>query len=368
MQGATVHGHRPALTVHHVVRLHPGGVQCGRVGNQLEGRSRLVDVAHRKVGQGARFHVPRVVRVEPRRNRQRQNLPGVRVLHHHRAMQRLHLVHLFVQRALSHMLNVGVDGEHQVLARHGLALHAAHHATLGIHRGQHVPGNTVHLVVELQLQSAETRIFAAHITQYLRGQIVVRIEALEFFAEIDALQIQLLDASGGIRIHPPRNPGKMPGVVEAREHLGLRREPIGRVGMHHLGQHLRRTGAVLAQLGRIYVDGILLHRHRQFAQIAVVENPALRRNRERVVLLALRLVHPLGVAHHLQPSQPQADGEHPRAEEDRHPGKTDPAYWRRKGFALGLAGSCAHWVQSIEQEVRSAQLSVLGVNSQTRGP
>ncbi len=42
--------------------------------------------------------------------------------------------------------------------------------------------------------------------------------------------------------------------------------------MHHLRQHLRRLGAVLAQLRRHRIDRVHQHRHRQLAQVAVVQH------------------------------------------------------------------------------------------------
>ena len=226
VQGAPIHGHRAVLAVHHVVRLHTGGVESGRVSDQLEGRARLIHIAHRQVGQRARLHVTRVVGIEARRDRKRQDLPGMRVLHHHRAVRRLHLGHLLVQRALGHVLNVGVDGEHQIVARQRLVLHAAHHVALGVHRGQHVAGRAMHLVVELLLQSAQSRVVGAHITQHLRGKIVVGIEALELLLEIDALQVQLAHAIRSVRIDASRHPRKVLRIVEARQNLLLRCEVV----------------------------------------------------------------------------------------------------------------------------------------------
>ena len=92
----------------------------------------------------------------------------MRILHHHSSMQRLHLGHLLIQRALSHVLDIRVDGEHQVLARHRFALHTAHRVALGVHLGQHVAGSAMHVIVELPLQAAEARVIGAHIAQHLR--------------------------------------------------------------------------------------------------------------------------------------------------------------------------------------------------------
>ena len=122
VQRAPIHRHRAVLAVDHVRRLHPRAVQRRRIRHQLEGRPRLIHVAHRQVLQHTRIHVTLIVRIEPRRNRQRKNVPGMRILHDHRPVQRLGLLHLRVQRPLRHVLNVCVNRQHQVFARLRLLL------------------------------------------------------------------------------------------------------------------------------------------------------------------------------------------------------------------------------------------------------
>ena len=94
-------------------------------------------------------------------------------------------------------------------------------------------------------------------------------------------------------IHPARYPRKVLRVIEARQHLRLGSEIVGGIDMHHLREHLGCGRTVFAQLRRIHIHRIHLHRHRQFAQVAVVQNASPRRNREGAVLLALGLIHPL---------------------------------------------------------------------------
>ena len=81
-----------ALAVDHVVGRDHVLIERRRVGDQLEGRARLVDIADRVVAQQRRRGVAKLVGIEGGPNGERQNLAGVHVLHHHRAVHRLGLL------------------------------------------------------------------------------------------------------------------------------------------------------------------------------------------------------------------------------------------------------------------------------------
>ncbi len=354
VQRAAIHGHRAALAIDNVGRLHARSIERRGIGRQLEGRARLVDIAHRQVLQHARVHVLLVVRVEARRDRQRQDLPRVRILHHNRAVGRLHLGHLRVERLLRHVLDVGVDAQHQVLTRLRLVHLAAQRVTLGVHRRQHMPGSSVHVFVELQLQSAKPGVVRAHIAQHMRGQLVVRVKALELLLEVHALQVQLANPVRRRSIHAARHPRKAMRRVEARQHLVLGGKVVGRVFMHHTRKNRRRAAAILAQLTRYGVDRVHLHRNRKLLQVAVVEHAAPRCDLKRRGLLLGRAGDPLAMLHHLQPHQPARNGQRPHAEEQRHKGKPLPfngsgqllsgrLYWLHRSLFFGChpAGVCA---------------------------
>ena len=85
----------------------------------------------------------KLVGIERGPDGERENLAGVHVLHHHRAVERLRLLHRVVERALGHELDVLVDGEHEVLARLGLVFARAQHLAARIHGGVHVAGHAV---------------------------------------------------------------------------------------------------------------------------------------------------------------------------------------------------------------------------------
>ncbi len=58
-----------------------------------------------------------------------------------------------------------------------------------IHGRVHAAGNAVQLRFELLLQAAQAVVVHAHIAQHLRGDLVVRIEALKLFLKVDALEL-----------------------------------------------------------------------------------------------------------------------------------------------------------------------------------
>ena len=57
----------------------------------------------------------------------------------------------------------------------------------GIHGGEHAARDAMQLRFEFLFETAQAGIVDAHITQHLRGDLVVGIEALEFFLKVNAL-------------------------------------------------------------------------------------------------------------------------------------------------------------------------------------
>ena len=72
--------------------------------------------------------------------------------------------------------------------------------------------------------------------------------------------------------------------------------------MNDRGQRARGRRLVV-DLGGNGEDRIHLHRHRQLAQIAVIEHAAPRRHLKGALLLLGRALHVLVVAHHLKPEE-----------------------------------------------------------------
>ena len=95
-------------------------------------------------------------------------------------------------------LDVLVDGENEIAARLGVVLAGAENFAARVHGGVHFAGHAVELLIELVFEAAEAVVVDADIAKYLRGDLVVWIEALELFLVVDALHIEGVDASGDI--------------------------------------------------------------------------------------------------------------------------------------------------------------------------
>ena len=137
-----------ALAVDHVVGVGDVLIERRGVGDQLEGRAGLVDIAHRVILQQRGSGAAKLVGIEGGANGERENLAGVHVLHDHGAVVGVGRLHVVVERALGHELDVFVDGELEILARLGLVRDGAEHAATRVHRGEHAAGHAVELRVE----------------------------------------------------------------------------------------------------------------------------------------------------------------------------------------------------------------------------
>ncbi len=115
-------GDLAALAVDHVVGRGDVLIHRRGVGDELEGRAGLVDVADRVVAQQCGRGVAKLVGIERGPDGEGENLAGVHVLHDDGAVERLRLLHGVIERALGHELNVLVDGENEIAAGLGVAL------------------------------------------------------------------------------------------------------------------------------------------------------------------------------------------------------------------------------------------------------
>ena len=86
---ASRQGDFASLAVDHVVGRGYMLVEGGGVGDQLEGRTRLVDIANRVIAQQRRRGVAKLVGIEGGTDGQRQNLAGVHVLDDYGAVIRM---------------------------------------------------------------------------------------------------------------------------------------------------------------------------------------------------------------------------------------------------------------------------------------
>ena len=225
-----------ALAIDHLVGVGDFLFQRRGVGHQLEGGARLIHIAYCVVLEQAGGGMAKVVGIEGGANGQSQNLAGLRILNHHRAIQGMGALERGLERALGHELDIFVDGKNQIFSRVGLTLLAVQHVAAGIERGEHAAGNTVQIAIELALHATQAIVIGAHVSQHLGGQLAVGIEAFEFLLEIDAFEIQRFYARDLGRIQLACDPGEVSRGVQPGCNLMRSRETVGGVGVHDFGQ------------------------------------------------------------------------------------------------------------------------------------
>ncbi len=181
---------------------------CG-VGHEFESRAGLVDIAHRVVLEQTRGGVTEVVGIKGGANGQGKYLPGLRILNHHGAIQCMRAGERGIKSAFGHELNIFVDAEHQILPWVRFAFLASQYVAASIERGQHASGNTMQIAVVFALDSSQTVVIGAYISQDLSGELAVGVVAFEFFLEVNALEIESLYARDYHRIKLARDPGKV---------------------------------------------------------------------------------------------------------------------------------------------------------------
>ena len=84
----------------------------------------------------------------------------------------------------------------------------------------------------------------------------------------------------------------------------------------HNGCKLTGRGWLVCNFGGVGVDRVDLHRHREFAQIAVEQDAATWSYFKRALLLLCCSLNIGGVLNNLQPEEAHKNGEHPSAEEE----------------------------------------------------
>src|SRR5271165_203578 len=248
-----------------------------------------------------------IIRIECRPDSERKNLPSVRILDHDRAVFRVCPLHVEVQGLLGHELNVLVDGEYEILAGERLAFFAAKHMSARVQSGQHASRCAMQVFVEILLQAAQSVVVDAHVTKHLRGDPVIRIEALEFFLDIDTVQIQRFYLVDNRSVLLARNPCEVAGSVQARKDLLLRSEAISGIGVNYFCKSGGSLRPVRADFGGHGIDRVYKYRHRQLMQIAIVENAATRSHLKAPLLLLRGTLDEFLMAKDLQPGETPAN-------------------------------------------------------------
>ena len=200
------------------------------------------------------------------------------------------------------------------------------------------PGTPCSSRFELQLQAAQAFVVQAHVAQHLRGDIVVRIEALKLLLKVDALEgpggDQRLHFGGGLRRDAPRDPGKVAPGRQTRGDLLLGGPRVFRIGVDDCGESM--SGCLFVfDLGGHGEDGVNLHGHGQLAQIAVIKHAAARCHLEGALLLLFRALDVLLVLHHLEPEEARGNQDGP--EQKKQADKPEARQLQRRGAQRGVA-------------------------------
>ena len=166
-------------------------------------------------------------------------------------------------------------------------------------------------------------IFHADRTEHLRGQIARGIEALRLFLEMNALQLQGIDALDGLVVGLARHPAERLVRAAVRQH-----DVVVIAGD---ARDERNRGGKILDFGGHGECGIDQDRHGQLVAGAVVDDAALGGQRNRALLLMSRLLDEFAVAENLQKDQAPADRDAPQQQ-----------HRAQKVEAGVLAGSCGH--------------------------
>ena len=228
----------------------------------------------------------------------------MRILHDHRACNRLRVVNRLIEFLLCNVLNVLVDGQDKVFARFRLLLHVGEPLPPRIDRDEHFPGAPAQFIVEFVLDATLTGVFHANGSHDLRRQITRRIKSLRLFLKMDSLQVERLDALDGLVISLARHPAKSFVIAAVRKHYVM-------IFASDPRNERNRSGKVF-HFGRHGESRINQHRHRQLMSGSVVDHAPLGGKWNLSLLLVLRLLHKAAVAKNLQVDQPPADRHTPK--------------------------------------------------------
>ena len=290
-------------------------VHDGRQRHELARRSRLEHVRQRavpavRVGGGGRL-----VGIEGRCRREREDLARARVHDDDGAAVRLGLRHSLRDRLLRHVLDVAVEGESHGGAgrRLGQRVRARRdHPTAGSALEGLRPRSPRELLLVGVLDPAEAAAVAAHEADDVRSEVACRIDATRRRLAEDPGQPQLLDAVPRLR---GQALGKVDEAPVTGQALGQDRG-IGPEDGAELGRDRCRIGDERLVGGEV----ARLHRHGERVAAAVEDRAALGGQLQRAQPLVERRGGQGLASHGLQLDEaPGEDGQHQagRDEEDR---------------------------------------------------
>ena len=130
----------------------------------------------------------------------------------------------------------------------GIVLAGAEHLAARVHGGVHAAGRAVQLGIEFFFQAAQPVVVHAHVAQHLRGNLVVGIEALELFLEVDALHVEGAHAGGHVGRDAARHPGKVVAVGQPVGDLRLRWSASSSGSAWTIAASVLRSGLLVVDL------------------------------------------------------------------------------------------------------------------------
>ena len=240
-----------------------------------------------------------------------------------------YLEHAGPQFPFGDVLDVLVNRELEVSAGGRRPLHAARHGvTPRVRLDQDATRLATNHRVVRGLDAVQALTVGAHVSENVRRERELRVVALVFLEEADAVELERRDATGLVGRHLPFDEGERAVPSETLSQsasIALRAAESGakaRCGLARLLE-LRRDG----------VDRFRIDRVREDPAIAIEDFTPLGRRLDRPVLLALGPRHEVGVLRHLQVDEPRLDCEPPEREE---PGRHENARLERGPPRRGL--------------------------------
>ena len=281
--------HHIAWAIKLGVRLNNVVLEIHRGGHALERRAWLVELADCQICPGFRLKIAVGVWIKIRDISHRQDLTSVHI--HNNRSHGLGVVFFLrrSQRRLNIILNGGVDRQMHVLSLRswdGFLDGLGNGVAVFVKFNDETPRCAGENIVELQLSAAEALVVQAAKAEHMAGFLVVWIFTRVFCCKADAQIIFFLELFGVLLFALAFQPGKVAGA--AIDDLIDRRlchvQTIADV-LHDLIAAFRFTDH-----RRRDIDRHFFHADRQRFVVAVVNNPAVRRDLNVLQAIVDRIV------------------------------------------------------------------------------
>ncbi len=259
------------IAVDEIGRRNHALLERGRRGDDLERRSRLVDVLDRTIAAQLLTRVAIRVRIEIGRVGQRQNLAGVGIHDDRRPARRTSPLDAVAQLTLGDVLQKLVDGQLERRARGRWPLDAAERAAARVALDQHRAGPAEDQPVVRRLDAGQANVVDANVAEHVRGQIGIRVGALALLDESNARQLERRNALRLIRPYLPTDVGEVLALANALDHrLTILRVTVGQ-GAADRGD----SGLRVAELARYCIDRVGVHTVGKDVAVAIENVAAL---------------------------------------------------------------------------------------------